>query len=110
MLETMKDLFPGRRFRFCMGILRDKDWKRMVRVAMKAAGGIVFTTPGSERAVDPARLAAYARSLGGDVPVRVVRSPRRAYRAVMAGRLDYCICGSLYLVGDILRAMGKRRA
>jgi len=61
---------------------------------------IVFTRPDNERALDPALLADFAKKK--TKKVKVLQSPGAALRYLNGTGRDWCICGSLYLCGDIL--------
>ena len=61
---------------------------------------IVFTMPDNERALDPALLADFAGKKMAKV--KVIQSPGEAMRYLKGTGRDWCICGSLYLCGDIL--------
>lgn len=100
---TLDDVFPGKRFSFITGILRDKDWRRMLRILLKnnAIDEIVFTRPDNERALEPAILADFAKGRR-NIKITVIHEPSDALRYAGRTKRDWCICGSLYLCGDIL--------
>ena len=105
----LRSIFPGERFSFLMGILKDKDWRRMIRTVLRyeGAGEIVFTAAATERALDPSLLASFARDCG--IRVSAIPSYRNAYRYAVRHPANWCVCGSLYLCGNILPLTGRRK-
>ena len=105
LLDTLAELFPDKKFSFLMGILKDKDWKRMLSLVLhrKNVGEIVFTTPDSERAISPDVLADFVLKRQDHIPVKIINAPSQALKYIKSIRKNWCICGSLYLCGDIMR-------
>jgi dihydrofolate synthase/folylpolyglutamate synthase len=89
------------------GVLRDKDYRRMLNLLAPVSGRFVFTRPGSKRALPAARLMEAGRGLG---PVCEGRAdPSRALtRAVaLAGREgNVLVCGSVFLLGEAMSFFG----
>jgi len=100
---TLREVFPCRKFCFLVGILKDKDWRKMLNLLLTGnnVDEIVFTKPDNERALDPALLADHARAKKRGY-ARIIPSPRKAMEYLKRNGKDWCICGSLYLCGDIL--------
>jgi len=100
--RTLADVFPCKKFCFLTGVLKDKDWKKMLNILLlnNSVDEIVFTRPDNERALDPALLADFAKKK--TKKVKVLQSPGAALRYLNGTGRDWCICGSLYLCGDIL--------
>lgn len=98
----IRDLLPGRKVVFLLGVLRDKDYPAMLSYLMPLARSFVCLTPLSDRALPAAELAAYltgqgaAATAGTDIPaaIRAALDAAGEDGAVVA-------CGSLYLVGAI---------
>jgi len=95
-----------------LSILDDKDAAAMLRALLPLCDAVVLTSNANPRALSPATLMSLAGQLGGP-PAHVEPEPRRAVdRArALAGRDGTVVAtGSIYLVSDLLRAPGKRRA
>ena len=57
----------------------------------------------------PAELARHLERRGRKGPVRVVAGTPAALREIQKNRkTDFCICGSLYLAGDVLKYLGGK--
>ncbi len=99
---SLAEIFPRKKFCFLTGVLKDKDWKKMLNILLlkNIVDEIVFTKPENERALDPALLADFARKK--TAKVKVIQSPGEALKYLKGTGGDWCICGSLYLCGDIL--------
>ena len=95
--------FPGRRPALVMGVLADKDWRRIAGLLAPHCGKI-FTVPvASERTASAADLAGIFRLAGQSVEVC----------ASLAGALArierepfVVIAGSLYLIGEAMELLG----
>ncbi len=88
------------------GVLRDKRYEEMVTMLAKLGKVFVFTKPASPRALPLVKLTATARSLG----VRrytYSNSMDAITRALQISGRDgkVLVCGSLYLLGEIMEAL-----
>ena len=100
--ESLRELLPGKRFVFLLGVLADKDYPRMLELLTPLAGEFVCLTPLSGRALAAEELSAYLRERGARASAHDGIAPgvRAALRA--AGRDGIVVAfGSLYLVGAI---------
>ncbi|MFA5140087.1 MAG: folylpolyglutamate synthase/dihydrofolate synthase family protein [Elusimicrobiota bacterium] len=90
---------------FMVGCLQDKDCGGLVRILSRAARKVILARPDSPRALDPAALAPLFEREG----VRVLGVERSADRALAAwvrtGAPVGAVCGSLYLVGNVLKSL-----
>ncbi|HET9209893.1 MAG TPA: folylpolyglutamate synthase/dihydrofolate synthase family protein [Thermoanaerobaculia bacterium] len=85
------------------GVLADKDYTEMLSLLAPRARRIVLTTPASPRAKNPAELAAL---LGGREGVFVEPDLGKALeRALGLGGQTLVACGSIFLIGEIRRAV-----
>ncbi|MGH9867231.1 MAG: bifunctional folylpolyglutamate synthase/dihydrofolate synthase [Candidatus Polarisedimenticolia bacterium] len=104
-----EELEPSRRDRLCLvfGALEDKEIEPMARALFPLAGRIVLTRGRSPRFRDPESLRGFARESGAEVAVLgEVSQALDDARAWAGARGAVCLCGSLYLVGDALAALG----
>lgn len=101
-IETLAELFPGETFSFLIAILKDKNWRGMLRRVQrfKNIREIVFTKPETERAMEPEVLASFIKR--EDIKISVVRDYKKALRHMKSNPGNWCVCGSLYLCGNIL--------
>ncbi len=106
LLAALARHFPGHPRRFIAGFSREKDWPAMLRQLAPAAEELLLTAANSPRAVPPDQLADEARPLlanvttAPDIGTALQELLRRA-----APEELLCVTGSLYLVGDALRAL-----
>lgn len=107
---TLADVFPEKRFSFLVGILKDKDWHTMLRILLKNnnIGEMVFTKPCTERALNPEILAGFVRRKK-DIKITVIPDPISAFNDILKTDNNWCICGSLYLCGDILSTLPEKQ-
>ena len=100
--ESLRELLPGKRLVFLLGVLADKDYPRMLEQLTPLAGEFVCLTPLSARALPAEELSAYLTERGARSAAcaDIASGVRAALRA--AGRDGVVVAfGSLYLVGAI---------
>ena len=109
--DSLRDVFPGKRPVFLVGILADKDYRSMLRAVAPLASAFVCVTPPNPRALDAADLAEAIREtcdeLGVCVAVEVAGDFGDAVSAArkLAGPEGLiCAFGSLYSVADVKAA------
>lgn len=101
-------LFPGERPVFVVALTGAKDPATVLGPMAPLASYMVTTRPGSSRlpAVEPEALAESAKALGVPAEARPTAEEALARAAELAGEDGMvCVCGSLYLVGDIRRRL-----
>lgn len=64
LVESLKELYPGEKFRFIMGVLADKDYRKMVDLIVPIALHVTTVTLEHERALQGEQLSSYIRSRG----------------------------------------------
>lgn len=99
--------FPGRRPSLVLGVLADKDWKRIAAQLAPLCGKIFSVPVASQRTVSAADLAGAFREAGSQAEVC----------ASLAGALAsvrhepfVVIAGSLYLIGEAMELLGLSNA
>ncbi|MBO8141835.1 MAG: bifunctional folylpolyglutamate synthase/dihydrofolate synthase [Firmicutes bacterium] len=108
--QGLEEVFPGVRPVFVIGMLRNKPIDDMLGELLPMATAAVFTAPASSRtpAADPHEL---ARRASGLVPLSAVEPQPSAALAKardLAGPEGLvCVCGSLYLVGELRGCMER---
>ena len=63
--ESLKELYPGEKFHFIMGVLADKDYERMVDAILPLADEVVAFSPADHRGLPGKELSDYIRGQGG---------------------------------------------
>lgn len=104
--ESLRALFPGQKIVFLLGLLADKDVSAMLDVLAPLAERAFTLSPESPRALAAEALAALLAERG--VPARACGSAEEGTAAAVraAGRQGVvCALGSLYLSGEIRRAV-----
>lgn len=101
LIRNLKDIFPDKKFSFLVGILKDKEYQKMVNEIEKFAEHIIFTKPNTERALSPEILAKSVKRKN----IEIIENPEKAYRFIINSEKNWVICGSLYLCGDILNIL-----
>ncbi|MEO6194696.1 MAG: folylpolyglutamate synthase/dihydrofolate synthase family protein [Thermoanaerobaculia bacterium] len=89
------------------GVLADKDFAGMLGLLAPRARRIVLTIPASPRAKDPAELAALLAGHPGEVIVEPDRE-RALDGALGLGGEVLVACGSIFLIGEVRRAVRER--
>ena len=98
--------FPGLRGTLVVGISADKNVAGMLGALVLSAERVICTAADHPRAASPETLAALARQVAGDLPVRVetAPSPPEALRLALSepDTPMVCVAGSLFMIGEIL--------
>ena len=106
--ETLKELFPRRKVTVMMGVMADKDHGDMIRLLLPRAKRFVTVQPDSPRAMTAEALADEIRSLGGKAePAGTVENGVKTLLNGAKPKDVLLAIGSLYMSGDVRRAMGK---
>lgn len=105
LLRTLDKVFPGRKVRFVVSILADKDYSEMVRIICSRAEKIYVAQNESDRAASVKdQMAEVAKHGVPAVPCASVADALQKARAELNAD-DVLICGgSLYTVGEVLKA------
>lgn len=104
--ESLGALFPRRKIVFVLGLLADKDVSAMLDALAPLAKQVFTLRPDSPRAMEAEALMSLLAERG--VPARACGTAEEGVRSAMeaAGRSGIvCALGSLYLSGDIRRAV-----
>ena len=110
--ESIEFYFTNRRIIFIMGVLRDKEYDRIIEQTHKYADQIItVATPGSARAMSAYELATEVAKVHPDVTA--VDSIEEAVEIsyLLAGKEDVILAfGSLSFMGRLLTILEKRKA
>jgi dihydrofolate synthase / folylpolyglutamate synthase len=110
-VEALAAALPQRPFVGVVSILDDKDAAAMLSALRPRCGTFVCTAAPNPRALPPATLLSLAQQLGASG--EIVPGPRAALtRAQELAGPDgaVVVCGSIYLVADLVSVPGSRRA
>lgn len=92
-----------------IGILEDKDVKKILEILLPLASTVIVTQSSDERAMPARKLEQTIRRLGYDcVVVEKVGEAVRFARTLAAVTDMVCVTGSLYTVGEARTALGLR--
>lgn len=107
--ESLSALYPGEKFHFIMGVLADKEYKKMASKILPLAEKVTAVTPESGRALQAERLAEYVAGLG--IMAVSARNMKEAFRLFLDGRgaggkaRKTVAFGSLYFIGEIRKML-----
>ena len=91
-----------------VGVLRDKDYRAMLRSLARPAAMIIVTKPDSERALDPQVLSEAARRYTDAVwCIEDVRGALDKALSLAKDKDMICVTGSFYLVGAVKKIFPK---
>ena len=109
--DSLRDVFPGKRPVFLVGILADKDYRSMLRAVAPLASAFVCVTPPNPRALDAADLAEAIRETCDELGVRTTVEVAgdfddavSAARKIAGSEGLICAFGSLYSIADVKAA------
>ena len=101
--------FPGKKISFLMGVLADKDFRGIFDPIVPLAERIAAVTPDSPRALPAAEL---CRKLAGEygftaaAPYPDAAAALAALRESVGPEDVICVCGSLYMIGEVRTLLG----
>ncbi len=100
--ESMKKLYPQKKFIFLMGILADKNTAEMISLISPLAKQVIAITPDSPRALSACDLAEAFRNrnISATATDSVAEGIALAYQLAESEDI-ICALGSLYIVGEI---------
>jgi folylpolyglutamate synthase/dihydropteroate synthase len=107
---AVDSLLQGRKILVLIAMMRDKQADDILKEIHTFADGVIFTETSNDRGMDAASLADAWSRIGADVATEsIIRRPREAYddavSKVRSRQYDaLVVCGSLYLISDILSA------
>jgi dihydrofolate synthase/folylpolyglutamate synthase len=112
--EALCDLFPNQRKVLVLGMLAEKQVREVLTLLLPQADMLICTAPAMGRTapLSPAALADLARSVASEIDCAQVQIIEKsgAWTAIelakgFAGQDGLiCLCGSLYMVGEVRQA------
>ena len=116
LVESLPEVFDARPpapLALVLGVLEDKDAAAMLAALLPSVERAWFTAPPNSRALSPAALQSLARQLGYDATAcepQPSRALAQAHEWAAARDGVVLATGSVYLVGELLRALEQRGA
>ncbi|WP_051604833.1 bifunctional folylpolyglutamate synthase/dihydrofolate synthase [Lachnobacterium bovis] len=96
--DSLRNLYPGEKFHFIMGVLADKDYEGMVKLLAPLAIDFKTITPDSSRALQNENLKNYINELG--INACTLNEIRDIKNNLLDDAKNIAL-GSLYFIGDI---------
>ncbi len=104
-VETYRRLFPDRKARLIMGMMRDKDVSESIRLLLPIAKEFYTVRPQNDRAMPSEELAELIGSFGAKAtPFRTVAD---AVETAVRGNDPALAVGSLYMAGEVHQAFRR---
>lgn len=104
-VETYQRLFPNRKAKIIMGMMRDKDVSQSVELLLPIAKEFYTVTPNNDRAMPGDELKALIASYGASATA--FASVADAVDTAMRGSEPVLAVGSLYMAGEVHEAFRK---
>lgn len=99
--KNIRNLFPGQKIAYLLGILGDKDYRLMLEEIKDTAGQAVCVTPNSERALSAEELTAVAEEVLG-CPAEAADSIEKGLERILSSdQTPKVAVGSLYMAGEL---------
>ena len=104
--RVIDEVMAGKRITVIMGMLEDKDYRQAITMVAKRAWRFIAVTPDSYRALSAIRTAVIATPFCRNVTIIDKPFDGAKYAVQTAGEDEVIIaCGSLYMIGDVKRAV-----
>jgi dihydrofolate synthase/folylpolyglutamate synthase len=103
--RALREEFSYKKLIFIFGVLKDKDYKAMLKKLLPLGDRLILTSPDTERAMPAEALLPVAKQYLRRI--EVVKNSREALKRALsiADQNDLiCVTGSLYLIGEIKKA------
>ena len=106
--ESIRNYFEGTKLVVIMGVMADKDVENILPTMMPLAEEFVTVTPDNPRSMKAAELAERLQAGGAKATAaETIEDGCRLALEIAGGRRPVISIGSLYMVGDVTRAMKK---
>ena len=106
LVETLEETFPSNQFHFVIGMMKDKAYEQMIEQVSHLAKEFILVSPDPNRGFDPYEVATALQAQGYKALAKDNVEEVLAYIQEEIPKDETVIqFGSLYLVGDIKRAL-----
>lgn len=104
--QSLEDYFSGVDITLVMGVLGDKEYKKMLDIIAPLASRIIFTEPESSRRLDAGMLYSLAENMGIEIykEKNIDEAVRLALRITPEDGAAV-FSGSLYMIGEVRRCL-----
>jgi dihydrofolate synthase/folylpolyglutamate synthase len=92
------------------GVMRDKDVETMLHMLAGVSSTLFLTRAANPRSADPLELAERVRRMNPELPVVVEPDPLRALERAWQTSSRIVLCGSIFLIGDLLKELERNEA
>ena len=102
--STLREYMGGKKITLCIGILRDKQYDRMLAKLLPLADRAIVCEVPNPRSLGAKELADVIRKADKSVQVIISNTPWEAFDIIKSLQHEaaaFVICGSLYLVGPL---------
>lgn len=102
LVESLKELFPGKKFHFVVGMMKDKDYEKMLEKVYSLAKEFILISPDPDRGFDLDEVSRIIKAK--NIPVTKVENMKelKVYINEQINKNEIIIqFGSLYLVGAL---------
>jgi dihydrofolate synthase / folylpolyglutamate synthase len=107
--SALSERYEDRPLVFVFGAMRDKAISEMTEILFPLAERVIATMPENPRAASPKEIQQAAARTGAEVEaVEDVQLALERARALASGRAVIVITGSIYLVGEVMNAIGAQ--
>lgn len=108
LVETVEEVFADRKVYFVVGMMKDKEYEKMLDQVLDLAEEFVFVSPDDYRGFDPVEVAEIIATKGGSAHVAADADEVLEYiRTEVPTDAVVIQFGSLYLVGAMKEALAK---
>jgi dihydrofolate synthase/folylpolyglutamate synthase len=107
--SALSERYEDRPLVFVFGAMRDKAISEMTEILFPLAERVIATMPENPRAASPKEIQQAAARTGAEVEaVEDVQLALERARALAGERAVIVITGSIYLVGEVMNAIGAQ--
>jgi dihydrofolate synthase/folylpolyglutamate synthase len=110
LVETWREVFPNEKATIILGVMRDKEVSAVCAALAPIAHRVLAVTVGNPRSCTATELAEVVRTQLPGTPCEEFPSLGVALKQLVPGSGRVLICGSLFLVGEALHALGLAEA
>lgn len=108
--DTLDNYFQGRRKIFIVGVLKDKDYKSIIKTIMPLADQVITVTPKSERALPAEDLAIFVEYYCKNVLVSdTIEEAIKSGLSLSSPNDVICAFGSFYYIGEVRKFFNALR-
>ncbi len=107
--QSLQALYPGRKWHFVMGVMRDKDWRGMLQHVLPLAERVFCVASDRMRALPADELAQGIENWQKQLPTQACSSIVQGIESAIASAGEeglVCAFGSLYTAGEVREYFG----